>query len=364
VQFGDLHLPEKYKSAWIVDGQHRLYGYSVIDAKFSKQNIAVIAFEGLKREDEANLFVTINHEQKSVPRTLLDELDADLKWGSTNPTERLAAMAARIVQLMAEEVGGPLFRRVIAQGIQGDDIMCLTMPELKGGIVRSRLIGSLEQKRKMLVDGPLTAETDLATVKRASATISRFLQEIRAANPVKWDQGREGDLSTNVGLRALLLLLGALISHGAANKKNFDPHNASPDEIVDAIIAHSAPLLDYIQKEADASFKERFGHTKYGSGGPPIYFYELAQIIYDANPAFCPEGLLEHIASKDKKRIETAAKTISFIENRMTDIIFEHFKSCTVINIGITSAPRKCELRLMSGSKPMSRISSLISKLI
>jgi DNA sulfur modification protein DndB len=71
VQFGDLHLPERYKSAWIVDGQHRLYGYSVIDAKFSKQNIAVIAFEGLKREDEANLFVTINHEQKSVPRTLL-----------------------------------------------------------------------------------------------------------------------------------------------------------------------------------------------------------------------------------------------------------------------------------------------------
>src|SRR6185437_9149522 len=79
IQFGDLHLPDRYKSAWIVDGQHRLYGYSVIDPKFSKQNVAVIAFEELKREDEAKLFVTINHEQKTVPRTLLDELDADLK---------------------------------------------------------------------------------------------------------------------------------------------------------------------------------------------------------------------------------------------------------------------------------------------
>src|SRR5262249_25526869 len=50
VQFGDLHLPDKYKSAWIVDGQHRLYGYSFIDPTFSRQNVAVIAFEELRRE--------------------------------------------------------------------------------------------------------------------------------------------------------------------------------------------------------------------------------------------------------------------------------------------------------------------------
>jgi DNA sulfur modification protein DndB len=129
VQVGDLHMPDKYKSAWIVDGQHRLYGYSVIDPKYSKQNVAVIAFEELRREDEANLFVTINHEQKSVPRTLLDELDADLKWGSSVPAERLASISARIVQALTETVGGPLFRRVVAQGMKVDDSACLTMPE-------------------------------------------------------------------------------------------------------------------------------------------------------------------------------------------------------------------------------------------
>jgi DNA sulfur modification protein DndB len=326
VQFGDLHLPERYKSAWIVDGQHRLYGYSVIDPRFSKQNIAVIAFEGLKREEEANLFVTINHEQKSVPRTLLDELDADLKWGSTNPTERLAAMSARIVQMLAEEVGGPLFRRVIAQGIQGDDVMCLTMPELKGGIVRSHLIGSLAQKRKLLVDGALTGDSDLATVKRASATINAFLLNIRSSNSTRWDQGREGDLSTNVGLRALLMLLNALIGYTESKKKNFDARNASPEEIIDAILPLMSPLAKYLQNEPNTSFKERFGRTKYGSGGPPTYFYELSQIIHDADSTFSPDGLLEHIASKDNERVETAAKTISFIENRVSDIIFDHFK--------------------------------------
>jgi DNA sulfur modification protein DndB len=152
----------------------------------------VIAFEGLKREDEASLFVTINHEQKSVPRTLLDELDADLKWGSSVPSQRLAAVSARIVQSLTETIGGPLFRRVIAQGMKGDDLMCLTMPELKGGLVRSHLIGSLAQKRKMLVAGPLAGATDQETVRRATATINQFFGHLRVANSARWDTGRTG----------------------------------------------------------------------------------------------------------------------------------------------------------------------------
>ena len=52
----------------------------------------VIAFEKLQTEEEANLFVTINHEQKSVPRSLLDDLEGDLKWGSSKPAERIGAI--------------------------------------------------------------------------------------------------------------------------------------------------------------------------------------------------------------------------------------------------------------------------------
>lgn len=81
-----------------------------------------------------------------------------------------------------------------------------------------------------------------------------------------------------------------------------------------------------MRSEANPAFKERFGSTKYGSGGPPTYFYELSQIIHEADSSFGPDGLAEHIASKDNERIEAATKTISFIENRMSDIIFEHFK--------------------------------------
>lgn len=325
VQFGDLYLPDRYKSAWIVDGQHRLYGYSVIDQSFAKQNIAVIAFEGLKREEEASLFVTINHEQKSVPRTLLDELDADLKWGSSVPAERLASISARIVQSLAEETGGALFRRVVAQGMKSDDAACLTMPEIKGGIVRSHLVGKLAQKRKMYVGGPLAADSDERTVVRATKAISIFLNLVRTANVERWDLGRQGHLCVNVGIRALLMLFNAAVAHAEQKQKNFDPSNATPDELVGEASAVFQPVLNFISKSSESDFSDRFG-SKYGSGGPPEYFYELAQIIWNVDKSFEPDGLAEYISSKDESRIAEAQATIKYIENRVTEIVINHFK--------------------------------------
>lgn len=67
---GILYLPDRYRSAWIIDGQHRLYGFSPIDDKYLDHNIVVVAFETLPKAEEANLFVTINHEQKVRPEAL------------------------------------------------------------------------------------------------------------------------------------------------------------------------------------------------------------------------------------------------------------------------------------------------------
>lgn len=326
VQFGELHLPERYKSAWIVDGQHRLYGYSIGDPQHAKQNIAVIAFEGMTRDDEAKLFVTINHEQKSVPRTLLDELDADLKWGSSVPSERLSAVAARVVQLLTETVGSAMFKRVVAQGMQGDEVVCLTMPEIKGGIVRSRLIGSLAQKRKLMVNGPLTGESDEKTVRRAAQGIDLFLSKIRESCPARWDAGRTGGLCVNVGFRALMLLYMSLIDHAQTKSKNFDPENNTPDEVAQHAAAGAAPLFAYLKRVTDEEFAEKFSR-KYGSGGPTEFFFELAHIVSENDSSFNPDGLLEYIASRDEGRVKEAEDTIKYIESKVTDLIVDHFKA-------------------------------------
>lgn len=69
-KLGVLHLPKRFKSAFVIDGQHRLYGYGNNNYRFT-HTIPVIAFENLPSDKQANLFVEINHKQKSVPANLL-----------------------------------------------------------------------------------------------------------------------------------------------------------------------------------------------------------------------------------------------------------------------------------------------------
>lgn len=56
------------KSFLIIDGQHRVYGFSLAR---SALRIPVIIYSGLSKKEEAILFMDINSKQKSVPTELL-----------------------------------------------------------------------------------------------------------------------------------------------------------------------------------------------------------------------------------------------------------------------------------------------------
>ena len=81
---GYLTISARYKSAWIIDGQHRLYGYSGTK-KATESYLNVIAFEGLPASQQAQFFIDINSQQKKVSRNLLLELYGDLNWDASDP---------------------------------------------------------------------------------------------------------------------------------------------------------------------------------------------------------------------------------------------------------------------------------------
>ena len=131
IVFGQLYLPDRYRSAWIIDGQHRLYGFSPIDDKYLDQNVIVVAFEMLPKAEEADLFVTINHEQKSVPKHLLDDLEGELKWGSSVPSERIGAIGARLINYLNTDSRRALLQPNHATGyaIDEQDVIDDSRPE-------------------------------------------------------------------------------------------------------------------------------------------------------------------------------------------------------------------------------------------
>ena len=67
---GWLNIKPTYKSAWIIDGQHRLFAYSGHD-RAKNSHLSVLAFEGIPPSVQAQLFVDINAKQKSVKASLL-----------------------------------------------------------------------------------------------------------------------------------------------------------------------------------------------------------------------------------------------------------------------------------------------------
>jgi DNA sulfur modification protein DndB len=324
VRFGNLYLPSSYRSAWVIDGQHRLYGYAPLPEKYLDQNIMVVAFEELKKEEEANLFVTINHEQKSVPKTLLDDLEGELKWGSDRPAERIGAIGARLIGLLNNDIGEPLYGRVTRQGIPPTEKTCLTVPALKDGLRRSKLIGESILKHKEYAPGPLSGTTDSETLDRSRSTLNGYFQLLVTANPHQWELGREGFLCTNVSLQAYLRLFGSIISYMEPNKA-LSARELEPNELIAEIEEYIDPILKWLESATAIQMKRNFD-VPHGSGGPPEYYFRLCEMIRRVFSDFVPDGLDTWAQEQSADRISDADRNLKDLNVVVQKVIFETLK--------------------------------------
>lgn len=325
VSFGNLYLPCRYRSAWIIDGQHRLYGYAPLSEKHLNQNIMVVAFEELKKEQEANLFVTINHEQKSVPKTLLDDLEGELKWGSDKPAERIGAISARLVGLLNNDLGEPLHGRVTQQGIPPNEKTCLTVPALKDGIRRSAIIGQAIFGNKEYAPGPLSGTSDIETLERSRSVLNSYFQLLSSANPRQWEIGRQGFLCTNVAIQAYLHLLGSVISYMESNK-GLNARELEPAELMAEIEEYLDPILRWLQTATPIQMEKHF-KVVFGSGGPREYFYRLCNMIRQSFSDFAPEGMEDWTQGQSEELIAEADRKLKELNVQVQKAIFNVFKT-------------------------------------
>ena len=163
-----------------------------------------------KRKKQTS-FVTINHEQKSVPKHLLDDLEGELKWGSTVPGERIGAIAARLINCLNADIGEPFYGRITQQGMPTTNKTCLTIPAIKEALRRSGLVGRCVLNSYEL--GPLCGASDTETPTEHGVAQNQYFGVIRNANLVEWESGRDGHLCTNVAIQAYILLLAFLIRY-------------------------------------------------------------------------------------------------------------------------------------------------------
>lgn len=320
IAYGNLTLPNRYRSAWIIDGQHRLYAFAGLQKKSKEANLIVVAFEGLRKEEEADLFVTINHEQKTVPKTLLDDLEGELKWGSANPTERIGALAARLIGFLNQDPGEPFHNRVTRQGLRPTDDVCLTVPSIKAALQKSGLLGRAQFNNQEYLPGPLSGPTDHATMERARTVLNGYFGSIRTANGNLWGKGRESFICTNTGVHAFILLLGQFIKF-AEGESSMDLRQVDPEQLLGEINDYLDPILKFLSSSSERDAEVKF-KVPYGSGGPPEYFFRLVSIIKETYSDFQPEGFEAWEVSQSQDRISEADRQIKEINIIVQRAIF------------------------------------------
>jgi len=325
VTFGTLYLPDRYRSAWIIDGQHRLYGFSPVDNKYLDQNVIVVAFEKLPKSDEADLFVTINHEQKSVPKHLLDDLEGELKWGSTIPSERIGAISARVINYLNVDLGEPFYNRITQQGMPSTNRTCLTIPALKEALRRSGLLGRAQLNNTNYDLGALCGRDDSETLDRARSALNQYFGFIRTANLNEWESGRDGHLCTNVSIQAYIMLLGALVKYWEANTAS-DPTEMSVEDMMIDVEEYLKPVLEFLESSNAAQIRAAF-QVPFGSGGPPEYYYRLCKNIKSKYPDFQPEGMDQWEEEQSEERIKEADVKLKEIVTELRNHIFDVFRT-------------------------------------
>lgn len=325
VTFGTLHLPDRYRSCWIIDGQHRLYGFSQSPITLLDQSIIVVAFEQLEKAEEANLFVTINHEQRPVPKHLLDDLEGELKWGSSVPSERVGAISARLINVLNTDTGEPFYNRITQQGIRSTNKTCLTIPALKDALRRSSLLGRSILKDSSYEPGPLCGATDGATLDRARQALNQYFSLIRNANLAQWERGREGNLCTNVGIQAYIILLSSVVRYWEANTAS-DSRSMNVEDILAGSEEYLAPIVDFLE-QADSAQMETYFQVRFGSGGPPEYYYKLCRLVKARFPDFQPEGLQDWEAEQSEERIRDTDQKLKELSSKVQQYIFTVFRS-------------------------------------
>ncbi|MFA6124554.1 MAG: DGQHR domain-containing protein [Sphingomonas sp.] len=219
---GTLELPGQYGSAWVIDGQHRLYGYAYAgrDADEDRSVVSVLAYENLPARAEIEMFVDINTQQVKVARNLVNELISNLNIEDDDPRKRLEAICARAVLNMGSDKASPLKDRILTIGSEKTNWKCLTLTSLVDGMEGNNLVGTIHRPSgrngsAVLHPGPLghlsTEPADF--IRKSQRSLQLYFSLFANGANDHWELGdaKGGYLCTNLGLRALLVLLTKLI---------------------------------------------------------------------------------------------------------------------------------------------------------
>jgi DGQHR domain-containing protein len=330
-KFGDtatgiLSLPGQYGSAWVIDGQHRLYGYAYASRGPEEDSsvVSVLAYENLPVRDEIELFVDINTRQVKVNSNLVNEIVSSLNVDDPDAGKRLGALCARVALRLDNYPSSPIKDRVLTVAQDKNHSRCLTLTSLSDGIAENNLIGTLHKVTKgsgsLILAGPLAEPSvdSKLTMNRATEGLSLYYGLFANGLENHWALGDDkgGYLATNLGLRAITQLLRRLIVF-IERKDDVRVTTIDPVDLVERLKPYIDPIIEYF-KTADPNDVARFRNRGSSLQSVDQNCMQMMAIIHAAKSDFDPPEVRDWIQNQDAQGTTQAREMI----NDITGILF------------------------------------------
>jgi DNA sulfur modification protein DndB len=344
---GTLHLPQTYRAAYVIDGQHRLYGYAHSDRAVSEL-VPVVAFVNLPRSEQVRLFMQINENQQAVPKNLRNTLNADLLWDSDDLREQVRALKLRIAQHLGEAKTSPLYGRIILGENPRSAIRCLTIDAINNGLTRGNFLGSF-YKASVKEVGTFYAGTNDATFDALVPFIERCLAYVRDGLGTQWALGGDegGFVFINSGVESLLRIFSDVIDDLVATAR-IDPRSSSTDQLLSMAVPYLDRIVEYLQSLTGEQAAEY--RRMYGSGGSTRYWRRLQVAIREGRPHFSPPGLASFLEDEAKafntESYEMIRGLETFLNQDVRRRLEDEFGGAKWFHLGVPRSVRESALQL------------------
>jgi DGQHR domain-containing protein len=283
VEIGTIKLPGYYGCAWIIDGQHRLYGAASANKDVL---LPVIALEQYSEAKQAELFVEINKKQTAVAGNLLWDLYSDIYRDSEQPREAKLWMVSEVAKRISRD--GPLQMKIEFESDLRTHKAPLTLNTVCTSISQNCPWDILAREG--------TAEQKVKNVARA---INCFFSAVKSLRETEWSDPASGKIIlTNNGFAVFFLLFSDIVKHfnHTDQKSLFTPSNVN--RLTEEIGKLLQPAIELGVNDAARAQAITKGTAR---GLQANNAREMAKIIHDFCDNFSPPRLAGVVADQPEK---------------------------------------------------------------
>ena len=231
---GRLTISDDVKSAQIVDGQHRLAGIESAMASragIGELHLPVVFYESLSTEACADIFLSINTEQKPVARSLVFDL---FGVASSGLIDSAALRARDIAMYLNEEPSSPYFGEVKLPG----------SPIRMGGIALSSVVTAI---KPIVDDQGVLPQAGINELESQKKVIHNFFDALRRRYGEEWNL-RTNAFMYSSGFVGAMQFFSLRITPYCVNARSF-----KADTIYDAIQLSGNQLIHQADVRGGAS---------------------------------------------------------------------------------------------------------------